>query len=73
MTPREFLAEVVRPNVSEFYANLASLRHAFNAVLAVDTLAAYIFIWCASHRLEEFQDIKDAQRPGCVRLAARCR
>jgi len=57
MTPREFLAEVVRPNVSEFHANWASLRHAFNAVMAVDALVAHMFVWCVSHRLEELKDI----------------
>jgi hypothetical protein len=43
MTPREFLDEVVRPNVAEFNLHSGSLRAAYNAVAAVDALAAHIF------------------------------
>lgn len=45
MTPSEFLDEVVRPNVAEFEANPGSIRHAHNAVAAVDALAARLYGW----------------------------
>src|SRR3989454_4985189 len=43
MIPREFLDQVVRPNVAEFHANYGSLRHGYNAVAAADALVAHIF------------------------------
>ncbi len=46
MTPKEFLVEVVTPNVAAFHDDFASLRHAVNAVAAVDALAAHLFEWC---------------------------
>jgi hypothetical protein len=49
MTPKEFLSEVVRPNVSTFHDDFASFRHAFNAVAAVDALAAHLFMWCKAN------------------------
>lgn len=54
MTPRHFLDRVVRPNLDEFGDNnLDSLRHAFNAVGAIDALAAHMHHWlagnCPSH------------------------
>jgi hypothetical protein len=45
MTPREFLYQIVRPNLAEFTQNYGDLRHAFNAIAAVDALAAHIHIW----------------------------
>jgi hypothetical protein len=48
MTPQDFLAQVVRPNVSEFHANVGSLRHAYNAVFTVDALAAHLYWWLNS-------------------------
>ena len=42
MTPRQFLEQIVRPNVVEFHANCANMRHAYNAVAAVDALAAHL-------------------------------
>ena len=49
MTPQEFIAQVVRPNVSDFCANVGSLRHAYNAVFAVDALAAHLHWWLQSN------------------------
>jgi hypothetical protein len=46
MTPRQFLDEMVRPNVSDFHRHIGSLRHAFNSIAAVDALAAHIYRWC---------------------------
>lgn len=43
MTALEFLTAVVRPNIEEFEANYGSERHAHNAVLSVDSLAAHLF------------------------------
>jgi hypothetical protein len=49
MTPQDFVAQVVRPNVREFHANVGSLRHAYNAVFAVDALAAHLHWWLKSN------------------------
>jgi hypothetical protein len=46
MTLQEFHDQVVLPNVADFNANFSSLRHAFNAIAAVDALAAHIYKWC---------------------------
>lgn len=43
MSAKDFLADVVRPNVDEFETNFGSVRHAYNAALAVDCLAAQLF------------------------------
>ena len=57
MTPIEFLTEVVQPNVAELEENHGSLRHAFNAVAAVDALASRIYWWCETHNHPEVADI----------------
>jgi hypothetical protein len=49
MTPRDFLQDIVRPNVSDFYANVGSLRYAHNAVSAVDSLAAHLYVWAIAN------------------------
>jgi hypothetical protein len=49
MTPREFLEVVVRPNVDEFHAHFADLRRAYNAISAVDALAAHLYVWAATY------------------------
>ncbi len=49
VTPREFLDNVVRPNITEFHAHIADERRAFNAVAAVDSLSAHIYVWCKSN------------------------
>lgn len=59
MTPRQFLNEVVQPNIDEFYANIGSKRHAFNVVAAVDALAAHIFVWCKHNAPQQVARIKD--------------
>ena len=46
MTPREFLDQVVRPNISDFHNGYNDFRYAYNAVASVDALAAHIFYWC---------------------------
>lgn len=46
MTPREFLDQVVRPNVADQKAAYGDFRKAYNAIHAVDALAAHIFVWC---------------------------
>ncbi len=45
MTPRAFLDAVVRPNVADFHARYGDIRWAFNAVAAIDALAAHVFVW----------------------------
>lgn len=49
MTPRDFLQDIVRPNVSEFHDNFGSLRYAHNAVSAVDALAAHLYVWAIAN------------------------
>ena len=43
MTPREYLEEVVEPNLAELAANYSNIRLSLNAVHAVDALAAHIY------------------------------
>jgi hypothetical protein len=45
VTPREHLELIVHPNMREMTANLDDLRLAFNAIAAVDALAAHIYWW----------------------------
>ncbi len=45
MTPRDFLEQIVQPNLSEFDADQSDLRRAFNALASVDALAAHMFAW----------------------------
>ena len=59
MTPREFLEQVVRPNINDFSTNYASVRHAYNAVAAVDALAAHIYIWCVHNAPSEVAGLAD--------------
>jgi hypothetical protein len=59
MTPREFLEKVVRPNITEWDANFGSERHAYNAVAAVDSLTAHIYVWCKGHAPAEIAGIPD--------------
>jgi hypothetical protein len=50
VTLREHLELVVRPNMSEMLENLDDLRLAFNAIAAVDALAAHIYWWVVLHQ-----------------------
>lgn len=50
MTPREFLDQVVRPNVADLEANFGSLRHAYNAVASVDALVDHFYPWLVANR-----------------------
>jgi hypothetical protein len=59
MTPREHLELVVRPNMSEMLANLDDLRLAFNAIAAIDALAAHIYWWAAHHRPDAVAGLED--------------
>ena len=43
MTAREFLEQIVRPNLAELDSDYANIRKAFNAVHALDALAAHIY------------------------------
>lgn len=49
MTPRAFYQDVALPNLTEFENQFADLRAAFNAVAAVDSLAAHLFYWLKIH------------------------
>ena len=45
-SPREFLESVVRPNIAEFGGHYSSVRRPYNAIAALDSLPAHIFVWC---------------------------
>jgi hypothetical protein len=51
MTPREFLNAIVKPNVAEFHDNYEDMRRAFNAVAAVDALAAHLYVWAKANAI----------------------
>jgi hypothetical protein len=57
MTPREFLEQIVQPNVAEFHGDYANVRRAFNAVVAVDALAAHIYVWSTANAGAEVDGI----------------
>jgi hypothetical protein len=46
MTPREFLEQIVRPDIDAFHADYGNIRLAYHAVTSVDALAAHLFQWC---------------------------
>ena len=56
MTPKEFLDTVVEPNITDFKSDYGSIRHAFNAVMAIDALAAHIFVWCRNNLQQSGND-----------------
>lgn len=76
MTPREFLDQIVCPNMAAFDAPRDHLRHAFNAVTAVDALAAHIYNWASANKPEAVEGALDdsayreilANRDGQFRL-----
>ena len=59
MTPCQFLEQIVRPNVVQYHADDANMRHAFNAVAAVDALAAHIYVWCLTNAPAEVAGLSD--------------
>jgi hypothetical protein len=59
MTPREFLDEVVKPNVAEFHGGYDSVRLAWNAIGAVDALAAHMYLWGQTHASREVTGVAD--------------
>jgi hypothetical protein len=59
MTPRAFLETVVRPNLQEFDADYGNIRRAYNAVAAVDALAAHIYVWCKTNAPSEIAGLND--------------
>jgi hypothetical protein len=59
LTPREYLNDVVRPNLEELEAEFASIRRANNAVSSVDALAAHLFEWCKANAPHEVGSARD--------------
>jgi hypothetical protein len=55
--PREFLEDVVRPNVADFHDKFDSVRHAYNAVVSIDSLAAHLYHWCRTNAPAEVAGI----------------
>ena len=56
---REFLQSVVRPNVSDVATHFADVRHAHNAISAVDALAAHLYVWASIHAPAAVAGIKN--------------
>jgi len=50
---------VVRPNVAEFHADYGDERRAFNAVAAVDALAAHMYLWCQANNRAAIHGVAD--------------
>jgi hypothetical protein len=50
MTPLDHLELVVRPNMQAMRDDVADIRHAFNAIAAVDSLAAHIYWWAVHNK-----------------------
>src|SRR4051812_34740906 len=71
MKPKEFLAEVVHPNVAAFHEDFTNLRQAFNAVASVDALTAHLFVWCTANAPSEVAGVKD-DTIYRYKLAGRC-
>lgn len=61
MTPTEYLEQIVLPNVEEATKDYANLRLAYNAIHAVDALAAHIF-WAAGGKTAGLGDSDTAYR-----------
>jgi hypothetical protein len=59
VTPGEFLQTVVHSNVEEFNADYGNVRRAYNAVAAVDALAAHIYVWCKTNAPLEIAGVND--------------
>jgi len=59
MDPIQFLEQVVRPNVEEQRNDISNLRKAINALAAVDSLAAHLFVWQIENSVEALQGIDD--------------
>ncbi|WP_427024689.1 hypothetical protein ACP4J4_01630 [Aureimonas ureilytica] len=59
MTPREYLALVVEPNLEDAAQDVSDVRRTYNAVMAVDGLAAHVFHWCRRHNAPYVQGLKD--------------
>jgi hypothetical protein len=59
MTLRDFLENVVRPNLREFDADYGSIQRAHNAVATVDALAAHIYVWCKTNAPSEIAGLRD--------------
>ena len=53
MEPREHLEKIVRPNMDEMRTAFGDVRRAFNAVAAVDALAAHIYWWICHNAAHE--------------------
>lgn len=57
MSPLEYLDQVVRPNLADAHAHYSDVRHCFNAVAAVEALAAHIFHLCLSSAAAEVAEV----------------
>lgn len=59
MGPREFREQIVIPNIEELRADYGDLRRAFNAVAALDALAAQVYVWCVANAPNAVVGIRD--------------
>jgi hypothetical protein len=59
MDPGEFRRVVVLPNVEDMQTNYGNLRASYNAVAAVDALAAHVYQWCKEHNPTAVANLRD--------------
>lgn len=59
MSPRKHLELIVRPNLKDLGEGYGDVRHAFNAIAAVDALAGHIWRWCRDHAPQEIVGAKN--------------
>ncbi|WP_173983019.1 hypothetical protein [Magnetospirillum sp. SS-4] len=50
---------IVSPNLRELREGYGDIRHAFNAIAAVDALAGHIWRWCRDHAPQEIVGAKN--------------
>jgi hypothetical protein len=55
----EFVQTVVRPNIVEFHENYADTRRAYNAISALDALAAHVYTWAKMKEPSAVTEIAD--------------
>lgn len=53
------MESIVRPNVVEFHIHYSDMRHAHNAVTAIDALAAHLYIWAKENNVPSIVSLRD--------------
>ncbi len=60
MTPQEYLALIVRPNLADLQTKPGDLRFALNAVVAIDALAAHMHRWAVDNKPDVVAGLDDS-------------